>query len=137
VCICIYCVLYTHIHTYIYIYIYIYICMYAYMYVCIFICITMCRGRLAFSARCLHWPSAEARMQGEINYLVLRRNGSSADTERKRERERERAKRKKEKECPADTILSHFIADLQLPRVARHESCAFETPSGLSRGNHP
>lgn len=27
------------------------------------------------------------RLQGEINYLVLRRNGSSADTERERKRE--------------------------------------------------
>ena len=52
--------------------------------------------------RCLHWPSAEARSQGKINYLVLRRNGSSADTEKEKERERKlyikRAREEKERE---------------------------------------
>jgi len=54
-------------------------------------------GSPSFSARCLHWPSAEVRSQGEINYLVLRCNGSSAKRERKKN-ERERVQSKKERE---------------------------------------
>lgn len=77
-------------------------------------------GSPSFSARCLHWPSAEARLQGEINYLVLRRNGSSADTAGER-KERKRGIRRRERMSPAasDTILSDFIAGLQLPECVR------------------
>jgi len=88
----------------------------------------------AVRRRCLHWPSAEARSQGEINYPVLQRNGSLADPKRERKRLRER-ERERPGRTASDTILSDFIADLQLPENSG-AALAFEQV-GISRGNRP
>lgn len=88
--------------------------------------------------RCLHWPSAGRAPRGEINYLVLRRNGSSMSGEREKEAGKER-------ESPAaapriDTPRSIRFYQILLrvyscrrvgPRARSRESV------GISPGNRP